>query len=103
MTMTSQPADLSDAIGAVMGRVLLRDPLAADEDFFDCGGDSLRAIEVLERFFEEERLTERLTGSATTDGLRAALLEACFEDASPAGLAAVCAVYVCAPEAREAS
>jgi len=87
--MTTDQPGLDATIGAVMGQVLIREPLAADEDFFACGGDSLRAVEVLQRLVEEHPGT--VGGQA--DGLPAALLEAIFEDATPAGLAAAVAAY----------
>ncbi|GAA2868951.1 hypothetical protein Acy02nite_40720 [Actinoplanes cyaneus] len=80
--MTNPDVALRTVIGEVMGRVLVRDPLSAEEDFFDCGGDSVRAIEVL------QLLAERIDA---TDEQRAELLEALFDDASPAALEAVLA------------
>ncbi len=80
--MTEPGADLRAVIAEVMGRVLMREPLAAEEDFFDCGGDSIRAVEVL------QLVADRI---AATDEQRAQLLEALFDDASPAALAAVLA------------
>jgi hypothetical protein len=82
--MTDTPADLPAMIGDVMGRVLVRPPLAPDEDFFDCGGDSVRAIEVLQLVAER---------SGAPEDLRAALLEALFDTATPAALASVYAVH----------
>jgi hypothetical protein len=85
--MTDQSADLCGAIGAVMGQVLARGPLTPGEDFFDCGGDSLRAIEVLQRLLSERGpIDEYLPQTPGKDELEAALLEAIFEDASPAAL-----------------
>ncbi len=78
--MTEPDVALRTVIGEVMGRVLVRDPLGADEDFFDSGGDSVRAIEVL------QLVADRI---AATDEQRAELLEALFDDASPTALAAV--------------
>jgi len=83
--MTTQISDFSTAIAELMGQVLSRAPLAADEDFFDAGGDSLRAVEVLQRFVKEQQLPE----SVDTGDLQAELLVSIFEDASPAALAAV--------------
>ena len=81
--MDDQPVDLATAIGRVMGRVLLTEPLAADADFFERGGDSLRAVEVLQRLADDEGFGHRL-GSAE---IQAVLLEGIFEDATPAALA----------------
>lgn len=83
--MTTQISDFTTAIAELMGQVLSRDPLAADEDFFDAGGDSLRAVEVLQRFVKEQQLPE----SVDSGDLQAELLVSIFEDASPAALAAV--------------
>ncbi|MBB5870026.1 acetyl esterase [Allocatelliglobosispora scoriae] len=85
--MELQPTTLSATIGEVMGAVLVRKPLDADEDFFNCGGDSLRAIEVLQRLATHEELADRL---GSTD-MQAFLLESIFEHSSPAGLASVVA------------
>lgn len=88
--MTDQSSDLCSAIGTVMGQVLARAPLAADEDFFDCGGDSLRAIEVLQRLLRERGLPDEFVSQTRgVEELESALLEAIFEDASPAALAEV--------------
>lgn len=78
--MSDDDADLSTWIGEVMGQVLVRAPLAPEEDFFDCGGDSIRAIEVLRTIAE---------GRAVREDVQAALLESLFDDASPAALASV--------------
>jgi aryl carrier-like protein len=90
MEMDARSIDLSAEIGKVMGEVLVRDPLARDEDFFDCGGDSLRAIEVLQRLADRPELASWL---GTTE-MQALLLESIFEDASPAGLASVAVAQV---------
>lgn len=87
--MDTLPADLPATIGTVMGEVLVREPLAPDEDFFRAGGDSLRAIEVLQRLATLEGLSD-LVGSTE---VQAELLECIFEDASPAGLASAVAEH----------
>lgn len=79
--MGHDSADLSATIGRVMGEVLVRKPLAADEDFFKCGGDSLRAVEVLQRLAAEDA---RHLGSPD---VQARLLEEVFENATPGALA----------------
>jgi hypothetical protein len=85
--MTDQPSDLCYAIGAVMGQVLQRAPLAPAEDFFDCGGDSLRAVEVLRRLLQESGPIDEGGGPARSrDELEAVLLEAIFDHSSPAAL-----------------
>lgn len=78
-------ADLCATIGRVMGEVLVRPPLGADEDFFACGGDSLRAVEVLQRLAVEDGAADRL-GSPE---MQAVLLEGVFEKATPAALASM--------------
>jgi Phosphopantetheine attachment site len=87
MATNVKPAELSAAIGSVMGEVLVRPALDSDEDFFECGGDSLRAIEVLQRLAVHSELADRL---GTTE-MQALLLEGIFDDASPAGLAELAA------------
>ena len=87
--MTNQPADLCSAISAIMGDVLVRTPLEPDEDFFECGGDSLRAIEVLQRLGTREDLG----GQLGSPEMQALLLENIFEDASPAGLASIASAH----------
>jgi aryl carrier-like protein len=90
--MSGQPSDLPTLIGEVMGDVLKREPLAPDEDFFDAGGDSLRAVEVLQRLVKEHDLP----ASVDPDELQAELLVLIFEDGSPAALAAVVTDHVAA-------
>jgi aryl carrier-like protein len=80
--MADQPTDLRTVIGTVMGEVLTRGQLEPDEDFFEAGGDSLRAIEVLQRLGAHPAVGDRL---GTTE-MQAQLLEAIFETPSPAGL-----------------
>lgn len=80
--MADQPTDLRTVIGTVMGEVLTRGPLEPDEDFFEAGGDSLRAIEVLQRLGTHPAVGDRL---GTTE-MQAQLLEAIFETPSPGGL-----------------
>jgi aryl carrier-like protein len=80
--MADQSTDLRTVIATVMGEVLTRGPLEPDEDFFEAGGDSLRAIEVLQRLGTHPVVGSRL---GTTD-MQAQLLEVIFEAPSPAGL-----------------
>ncbi|MGW5555932.1 acyl carrier protein [Micromonospora sp. NPDC003944] len=88
-------SDLSATIGELMGAALLRGPLAPTEDFFDCGGDSVRAVVVLQRLID----VCQPTGPEAGEALQSALLESIFEDATPAGLAAVCAAHAAVPGA----
>ncbi|GAA3440118.1 phosphopantetheine-binding protein [Kutzneria kofuensis] len=85
--MDDVSTDLSDSIGELMGEVLVREPLAGQDDFFECGGDSVRAVEVLQRLAEQHGPAEE----DAADEFQATLLMAIFEDATPAGLAAVIA------------
>ncbi|MEC3976884.1 phosphopantetheine-binding protein [Amycolatopsis sp. H20-H5] len=87
--MTTQLSDLSTTIAEVMGSVLKRGPLASDEDFFEAGGDSLRAVEVLQRFVAETELP----ASVNSDELQAELLVSIFDEATPAALAAVATAH----------
>ncbi|AEB46057.1 MULTISPECIES: phosphopantetheine-binding protein [Micromonospora] len=82
--MNNDPAELSARIGRVMGEVLVREPLGADEDFFKSGGDSLRAVEMLQRLARLDGWADRL-GTPET---QARLLEEVFEVATPRALAA---------------
>jgi hypothetical protein len=85
--MSDEPSDLCCAIGAVMGQVLERVPLTPTEDFFDCGGDSLRAVEVLRRLLREGGTVDQ--GGLpvrSREELEAVLLEAIFDHSSPAAL-----------------
>ena len=77
--------ELDALIGNVMGEVLQREPLGPDDDFFDNGGDSLRAIDVLQRL----RTADGVGTSLDDVDMRAILLEAIFESPTPAGLAGV--------------
>lgn len=77
--------DLCALIGRVMGEVLLTAPLARDADFFESGGDSLRAVEMLQRLGAVDGAADWL-GSLD---VQARMLEGVFEDATPAGLASV--------------
>ncbi|TDB74922.1 acyl carrier protein [Micromonospora sp. KC723] len=88
-------SDVSATIGELMGRALLRGPLAPDEDFFDCGGDSVRAVDVLQQLID----VCGPPGTETAEALRSTLLETIFEDATPAGLAKVCLAHAAVPGA----
>jgi hypothetical protein len=88
--MTAAPAELADVIGVVMGEVLARAPLLAVEDFFDAGGDSVHAVEVLQRLLAAPALASLVR----VDELASVLLEAIFEDASPGAIAQACMSHV---------
>ena len=91
--MRNGQPDVSATIGELMGEALLRDPLAPDEDFFDCGGDSVRAVDVLQRLVD----VCRPAGPEAAEALRSTLLETIFEDATPAGWAAGGAAHATVP------
>lgn len=80
--MDQQSVQLCDTIGRVMGDILHRGPLSADEDFFKRGGDSLRAVELLQRLATEPGYADHL-GSPE---MQAVLLERVFEKATPRAL-----------------
>lgn len=82
--MSNTEAVISAVLGELMGQALVRGPLDGDDDFFECGGDSVRAIDVLQQLVEPRSLID---GSISED-MQAVLLEAFFEDASPNALAA---------------
>ncbi|MCP2243455.1 Phosphopantetheine attachment site [Lentzea aerocolonigenes] len=84
-TMTHDTGELMSVVAHTMGDVLLRAPLAPTEDFFDCGGDSMRAVEVLSRLIERYGPA----GEEAVERLRSELLTVIFDDASPAALASV--------------
>ncbi|MFC7328618.1 acyl carrier protein [Marinactinospora rubrisoli] len=81
--MTVEQDDLVRQVAAEMGAVLGRPALAADEDFFDNGGDSYRAIEII------TRLVARFgpQDEAAADAMQAELLMAIFDDSTPAAVA----------------
>ncbi|MEU6477905.1 hypothetical protein ABZ858_13600 [Streptomyces sp. NPDC047017] len=78
---------ISRVIGAEMGALLSRVPLARDEDFVASGGDSLRAVDLITRLVD---LWQPVEGDAA-ERLRAALVTAVFDRATPGHLAAVVA------------
>jgi acyl carrier protein len=86
--MSDQLADISADIGRVMGSALLREPLGPDDNFFDHGGDSLRAVEMLQQLFEQYGMAD---DSAASEELQAKLLTATFDKGTPAELAAILA------------
>jgi len=76
--------DFTTAVATEMGRLLVRPPLEPSEDFFLSGGDSLRAVELISRLVARYETDER-----TGDELRATLLLAVFDEATPASLAGI--------------
>ncbi|MEV4490113.1 phosphopantetheine-binding protein [Micromonospora coxensis] len=89
-SMAQDSAALSATIGKVMGDVLQRGALAPNDDFFDSGGDSLRAIEVLQRLISEDGIPSAV---GSTD-MQAILLEEIFEKPTPSALAAVVSAHL---------
>jgi hypothetical protein len=87
--MSDDVNGLGRIIAAEMGAVLVRAPLDPTDDFFVCGGDSLRAVELI------SRLSARFgpAGSEQAEDLQAALLLAVFDDPSPGFLAEVVAQH----------
>ena len=80
-------ARISGIIGAEMGDILSRTPLTPDEDFVASGGDSLRAVDLVTRLVDRWHPVD---GEAA-ERLRAALVTAVFDQATPGHLAAVVA------------
>lgn len=89
-SMAQDYAALSAAIGKVMGDVLQRGALAPNDDFFDSGGDSLRAIEVLQRMVAADGIPP----AVGSNDMQAILLEEIFEKPTPSALAAVVREHV---------
>ncbi|WP_063795405.1 MULTISPECIES: acyl carrier protein [Streptomyces] len=83
----SDVARISRIIGEEMGGILGCRPLAPDEDFTASGGDSLRAVELVNRLVARRHPVE----GDGAERLRAALVTAVFDDASPGHLARVVA------------
>ena len=76
---------ISRVVGEEMGDILCRPPLAPADHFFDCGGDSLRAVDLVSRLTSRWRPGE----GAAAERLSAILVTAIFDDPSPRHLAAV--------------
>lgn len=74
----------AEVVATEMGDLLVRSPLAPGEDFFLSGGDSLRAVELISRLVARFGPDEE-----SADRLRAALLLAVFDEATPAALARI--------------
>jgi hypothetical protein len=83
--MTDGSNALVATVATEMGEVLSRAPLAAGDDFFLCGGDSVLAVTLVARLAERYALADEEGASR----FRSALLMEVFDDASPAALAAV--------------
>ncbi|MEU6990918.1 phosphopantetheine-binding protein [Streptomyces sp. NPDC046465] len=86
---------ISRVIGAEMGDILSRIPLTPDEDFVASGGDSLRAVDLITRLVDRLHPVE----GEGAERLRAALVTAVFDQATPGHLAAVVAAESGAPAA----
>lgn len=83
--MTNATSTLTFAVAEEMGEVLSRPRLDSADDFFVCGGDSLRAVELI------SRLAGRYApgGDTASAALTAAMLTAVFEEPTPEGLATI--------------
>ncbi|UGT61034.1 phosphopantetheine-binding protein [Nocardia asteroides] len=82
---TDETDGVSSIVGAEMGTILFRPPLSATDDFFDCGGDSLRAVDLVGRLTSRWRPDE----GPAADRMTALLITAIFDDPSPRHLAAM--------------
>lgn len=67
---------VADEMGDILGTTV-----DDDDDFFLCGGDSLRAVELVDRLVQHQADNDPATISA--------MLDAVFEDPTPRGLASV--------------
>lgn len=85
--MSDTVNDAFSTVSEVMGDILSRRPLGPSDDFFQEGGDSLRAVELIARLLERYRHL----GTHEAEQLGAELLTTVFEDATPHGLAATIA------------
>ncbi|RCV56543.1 acyl carrier protein [Marinitenerispora sediminis] len=83
--MTVEPDELVREVATEMGEVLGRPALAEDEDFFDSGGDSYRAIEIITRLVARFGPKEE----TAAEGLQADLLLAIFDESTPAAVASL--------------
>src|SRR5262245_49273132 len=76
-----------------MGAVLGRPSLRSDEDFFACGGDSVRAMQVVTRLVQDSAPT----GGVAADEIQAKLLMEIFDRPTPLALAAVLSAALASP------
>lgn len=83
--MTEASADVMKTVSAEMGRILARPPLEPEADFFRLGGDSVRAVELIDSL--SKRYDPRPGGEESP--LAAQLLLAIFDEATPRGVASV--------------
>ncbi|MET8139922.1 phosphopantetheine-binding protein [Sphaerisporangium sp. NPDC005288] len=83
--MRETAAEVTDSVAKEMGDILLQPPLEPEADFFLLGGDSLRAVELINRLCA--RYAPRPQGEEPE--LAARLLLAMFDEATPAGVASI--------------
>jgi hypothetical protein len=83
------PGDLVTVIGKSMGYVLALPALAASDDFFDAGGDSHRAMQVLSALVVRYGPDD----SALAERLHEELVLAMFDVSTPQALAVVFGRY----------
>ncbi|WP_176955451.1 acyl carrier protein [Sinosporangium album] len=83
--MSDASNEVVEVVAREMGKILTAPPLGSSDDFFLCGGDSLRAVELI------SRITSRYQ-PVTSEGesaLGSELLLAIFDEATPRGIAAI--------------
>lgn len=84
--MRETAAEVAELVAKEMGDLLSRPPLEREgDDFFLLGGDSLRAVELINRL--SARYDARPEGEESE--LAARLLLAMFDEATPAGIASI--------------
>jgi acyl carrier protein len=83
--MRETAAEVAELVAKEMGDILSRPPLEREGDFFLLGGDSLRAVELINRL--SARYDARPEGEESE--LAAQLLLAMFDEATPAGIASI--------------
>ncbi|MFC5833567.1 acyl carrier protein [Nonomuraea insulae] len=74
--------EVTEIVATEMGDILACRPLLPDEDFFLCGGDSLRAVELISRLVARYE-----PGSTEKSVLGPALLLVIFDEATPESIA----------------
>ena len=84
-----ESGNLITLIGKSMGCVLALPPLAASDDFFNAGGDSHRAMQVLSELVARYGPDD----SALAERLHEELVLAMFDDSTPQALAVVFGRY----------
>ncbi|MDX2525283.1 acyl carrier protein [Streptomyces europaeiscabiei] len=78
-------AEVAEGVAKEMGDILSQPPLEPEADFFLLGGDSLRAVELINRL--SDRYDPRSEGEESK--LASQLLLAMFDEATPIGIASI--------------